>query len=79
MWDLIWTTPTTAGGLAALLGYCRERETINEIVHQDEWEDVLEWTMECAACALAGLPKPPMSDVVASVWESGQEIDDAAA
>jgi hypothetical protein len=73
--DLIWTMPTTAAGLAALLGYCRERETINELIGHDEKEDVLEWTMECAACALAGLPKPPMSDVVADAWESRQEDD----
>jgi hypothetical protein len=73
MWDLIWTMPTTLGGLATLLQYCREQESINEMVAWDEWEDVLEWTMECAVCALAGLPKPQMSDVVASVWECGRE------
>jgi hypothetical protein len=73
MWNLIWTVPTTAHGLAALLRYCREGESINELVRDDEMEDVLEWTLECAACALAGLPKPPMSDVVADAWESRQE------
>jgi hypothetical protein len=76
LWDLIWTKPTTARGLAALLGYCRERESINELIGDDEMEDVLEWTMECAACALAGLPKPPMSDIVAAAWESRQEDDE---
>jgi hypothetical protein len=43
------------------------------LIGHDEKEDVLEWTLECAACALAGLPKPPMSDVVADAWESRQE------
>jgi hypothetical protein len=75
MWDLIWTAPTTAGGLAALLAYCREMETINEIVQDDVWEDALEWSMECAACALACLPKPPMTETVASLWDGGQEVN----
>jgi hypothetical protein len=35
--------------------------------------------MECAACPLAELPKPPMREFVASLWDSRQEIDDAAA
>jgi hypothetical protein len=69
VWDMIWTAPTTANGLAALLRYCRENESINELVSNDEWEDVLEWTMESAACALAGLPEPPMGEVVAAAWE----------
>jgi hypothetical protein len=73
MWDLIWAMPTTLGGLAALFQYCREQETINEMVAWDEWEDALEWTMECAVCALAGLPEPPMSEVVADVWQRGRE------
>jgi hypothetical protein len=38
MWDLIWTVPTTMNGLAALLRYCRENESINELVYRDEWE-----------------------------------------
>jgi hypothetical protein len=76
MWDLIWTVPTTASGLAALLRYCREGESINELVKDDEMEDVLEWTMECVACALAGLPEPLMSDVVAAAWESRQDADE---
>jgi hypothetical protein len=67
MWDLVWAMPTTLGGLAALFQYCREQESINELVHWDEWEDVLEWTMECAVCTFAGLPKPPMSELVACV------------
>lgn len=81
MWELIWTVPTTAAGLAALLQYCRENESINELVHRDEWEDVLEWTIECAVCALAGLPKPPMSDLVAAVLkeEAEEEEEDQAA
>jgi hypothetical protein len=54
MWDMIWTTPTTAGGLAALLAYCREMETINELVHDDLWEDALEWSMECARALWRG-------------------------
>jgi hypothetical protein len=33
MLDLIWTTPTTMNGLAALLRYCRENESINELVY----------------------------------------------
>jgi hypothetical protein len=78
MWDLIWTTPTTAGGLAALLAYSRERETMAQMAGS-EWAEVLEYTLECAACAWAGLPKPPMNNVVAELWESGQEVDDAAA
>jgi hypothetical protein len=73
MWDLIWTMPTSLGGLAALFQYCRDQETINEMVAWDEWEDVLEWTMECAVCALAGLPKPPMSEVVADAWQCGRK------
>lgn len=76
MWDLIWTIPTTAKGLAALLAYCREQESINELVGEEEWEDVLEWTIECSVCALAGLPEPPMSDLVASVYD---EFDEEAA
>jgi hypothetical protein len=76
IWDLIWTVPTTAIGLATLLRYFRERESINELVADDEMEDVLEWTMECAACGLAGLPEPPMSDVVAAAWESRQDADE---
>jgi hypothetical protein len=42
MWELIWTVPTTAASLAALLGHCRENETINGFVGSDTWEDVLE-------------------------------------
>jgi hypothetical protein len=44
MRDLVWTKPTTIDGLAALLRYCRENESINELVCCDELEDVLEWT-----------------------------------
>jgi hypothetical protein len=81
VWDMIWTAPTTANGLAALLRYCRENESIDELVSNDEWEDVLEWTMESAACALAGLPAPPMGEVVAAAWESrtddGSELETA--
>ena len=73
MWHLIWTTPTTIIGLAALLRYCRENETINELVRCDEWEDALEWTIECAVCALAGLPAPPMDDLVADLWNGGYD------
>jgi hypothetical protein len=69
MWDLIWTKPTTLNGLSALLRYSRENYAIRELVHNDEWEEVLEWTIESAVCALAGLAEPPMSDVVASVWK----------
>ncbi len=76
MWDLVWTVPTTAHGLAALLGYCRENESINELVHRDEWEDVLEWTIECAVCALASMPAPPMGDVIAEM--SKEKNRDAA-
>jgi hypothetical protein len=36
MWDLIWVMPITMNGLAALLRYCRENESINELVHRDE-------------------------------------------
>ena len=77
MWDLIWTVPTTGDGLSALLRYCRENESINELVYCDEWEDVLEWTVECAVCDLAGLPKPPMSELVADLWNEG--VDEEAA
>jgi hypothetical protein len=34
----------------------------------DDWAEVLEWTMECAVCALAGLCEPPKSDTVAELW-----------
>ena len=81
MWDLIWTVPTTFTGLAALLRYCRENESINELVHRDEWEDALEWTIECAVCAFAGLPAPPKDNVVASLWNEREEdeiAEDAA-
>jgi hypothetical protein len=74
LWDLIWTRPTTINGLAALLRYCRENQSINELVHEDTWEDALEWTIEAAACALAGLPEPPKDEVVAEVWEDGFEL-----
>jgi hypothetical protein len=70
MWDLIWTTPTTLNGLAALLRYCRENETINEVVFDDEWEDTLEWTIERAVCDFAGLPAPPMSEIVAELYNT---------
>jgi hypothetical protein len=78
MWDLIWTIPTTPAGLASLLAYCRENHSINELVGRDEWEDVLEWTIECAVCAMAGLPKPPMDKVVASVWGETASEDSPA-
>jgi hypothetical protein len=70
-WDLIWTTPTTIQGLAALLGYCREASGICELV-QDEWQMILEWTIESATCAVAGFPEPPMSDVVAAMGEPAE-------
>lgn len=72
MWDLIWTVPTTMNGLAALLRYCRENGSINHLVYNDEWEEALEWTMERAVCACAGLPEPLMNDVVASLWNEGE-------
>jgi hypothetical protein len=77
VWDLIWTVPTTPEGLAALLRYCRERESVNELVADDAWEDALEWTLERAACALAGMPEPPMSKVVASLSKAAAEWDPA--
>lgn len=64
MRDLIWTVPTTLNGLAALLRYCRENI---------EQEEALEWTIECAVCAFAGLPAPPMNDVVASLRQEAEE------
>ena len=67
MWDLIWTVPTTLNGLAALLRYCRVNNGINQLVYNDEWEKAIEWTMERAVCTFAGLPEPPMGDVVASI------------
>jgi len=67
MWDLIWMKPTTIAGLCALLEYCRTRESINELVHDDEWEDALEWTIESTVRALAGAPEPPMPDIVAAL------------
>jgi hypothetical protein len=73
MWDLIWTVPTTLDGLSALLRYSRENGAINALVHDDYgWGRVFERTIECAVCALAGLPEPPMSDVVASVWNENE-------
>jgi hypothetical protein len=77
MWDLIWTVSTTGDGLSALLRYCRENESINALVYRDEWEDVLEWTTECAVCALAGQSKPPMSEVVADLWNDGADEEAA--
>jgi hypothetical protein len=51
-------------GLSALLTYCREAGTSSELIHDHGWEAVLEWTIEYAVCAMAGLPKPPMSKIV---------------
>jgi hypothetical protein len=62
MWELIWTVPITLDGLLALLRYGPEK------VFHDEWELALEWTIECAVCALGGLPEPPKSDLVAELW-----------
>jgi hypothetical protein len=79
MWDLIWTTPTTTDGLVALLSYSRESGGISELVGRDEWADALEWTIESAVCAIAGLPAPPMNKIVAGLREeaSEEEVADA--
>jgi hypothetical protein len=73
--DLVWTAPTTAQGLAALLGYCRELSGFMGITHAAEWATALEWTIERAACSLAGLPKPPMSKLIRELWELKQQED----
>jgi hypothetical protein len=82
-WDLIWTMPTTAEGLVALFEYCRANGGISELA-RDDWQDVLEWTMECAVCALAGLPEPPKSNTVAELWneafvDASGDVSSAAA
>jgi hypothetical protein len=58
----------------SLLRYCRENESINELVGCDEWEDALEWSIERAVCAFAGLPPPPMNDVVARLWNEHEDV-----
>lgn len=58
--ELVFTTPTTAQGLAALLGYSRRLGGFKGVTRAAEWADALEWTVECAACSLAGQPNPPM-------------------
>jgi hypothetical protein len=73
MWDLIWTKPTTIAGLCALLEYCRTQQSINALVHDDEWEDALEWTIESAVRALAGPPEPPMTDIVVELYGDAEE------
>jgi hypothetical protein len=67
-WELIWTMPTTALGLAALHAHIGEcGGSISEMIHHDEWEEVIQWSMHRAVCALAGLPTPAMSNVVVSL------------
>jgi hypothetical protein len=68
MWRLISTAPTTIEGLAALLGYSRERGSMSALI-RPEWQHAFEWTIECAVCALAGLPRPPKTEIVAEVWD----------
>jgi hypothetical protein len=77
MWNLILTQPTTLTGLSVLLRYCREND---DAFYADEWEQVLEWTIDCAVCTFAGLPAPPMDAAVASLWNEREEdeIADAA-
>jgi len=75
MWDLIWTKPTTNEGLAVLFRYCRERGSISDMVADAAWEDALEWTVERAACALAGLPQPTMSKQVAILCDVAESFD----
>jgi hypothetical protein len=64
---LIWTTPTTAEGIVALIEYCAANGGFSGLA-PDEWEDGLAWTIECAVCTLAGLPEPAKSDLVAQLW-----------
>jgi hypothetical protein len=71
LWDLIWTKPTTTAGLAALFQYFRT--STDDFLGGGEWRDALDWTMECAACDFAGLPAPPMSDVVAELWKGAEQ------
>jgi hypothetical protein len=77
MWDLIWTKPATVGGVAALLRHINGPYGAREIINDDEWQEAIEWTVECAVCALAGLPKPPMTEVVAELWNEAEEIAEA--
>ncbi len=80
LWDLIWTTPTTAGALAELLRYSFERGGMSELVWRSpEWLDVFEWTIQRAVCALAGLPRPPMNKTVAELWDEYADEDEKAA
>jgi hypothetical protein len=73
MWNLIWTFPTTIRGLAALLRYVNERNGAQEFIHNDEWLEAYDWTIERAVCALAGLPEPPMNDIVENLWDKADE------
>ncbi len=73
IWDLILTRPTSTRGISALLSYCREQGSVNELVGVGSWEDALEWTIESALCAIDGLPTPPMSKVVAYLSECDEE------
>jgi hypothetical protein len=68
LWDLISTPPTTIDGLAALLDYSRERGSMGEIM-RPEWQHAFEWTIECAVCAFAGLPRPPKTAIVTEIWD----------
>jgi hypothetical protein len=59
---LITTTPATAAGLAALLGFVREAGGVLELIGDNENVAIFERSLEIAACALAGLPLPLLSD-----------------
>jgi hypothetical protein len=79
LWELIWTKPTTLEGSAALLTYCAEHMG-DELAGNHEWRDALDWTLASAASEPASLPQPPMSDIVAELWEGRQEdLAEAAA
>ena len=72
VWNLIWTMPTTKAGLSALLAYVRENHGSQELAGE-EWSDALDWTIEKAVCAFAGLPEPPMNGIVAALWDEVEE------
>ena len=73
-WDLANTAPATLAGLGTLMIYANESGGFLDLLQDVEYVQVQDWTITCAACALAGLPKPGMSNIVAEVLERGAEV-----
>jgi len=75
MWELIWTVPTTLQGLTALFQYY-QTSSILELIREDEWQEVQEWSITAALCDLTGQLRPQMNKMVAEY--SADEDADAA-